>query len=77
MRMKPVAIAFMTSLLSSTTYAVETKLPEAPVVLISTTYLPDIIGDFDHFTVDLKRNHLFVSAEAHLKSRFRGPMVNC
>ena len=25
----------------------------------------DIVGDFDHFAVDLKRNHLFVSAEVH------------
>ncbi len=36
-----------------------------PVTLLRTTYLPDIIGDFDHFAVDLKRNHLFVSAEVH------------
>ena len=27
--------------------------------------MPEIIGDFDHFTVDLKRGHLFVSAEVH------------
>jgi DNA-binding beta-propeller fold protein YncE len=39
--------------------------PQAPVTLLSTTYLPEIIGDFDHFAVDLKRNHLFVSAEVH------------
>ena len=38
---------------------------QAPVTLLSTTYLPEIIGDFDHFAVDLKRNHLFVSAEVH------------
>jgi len=36
-----------------------------PVTLLKTTYLPDIVGDFDHFAVDLKRNHLFVSAEVH------------
>ncbi len=36
-----------------------------PVTLLRTTYLPDIVGDFDHFAVDLKRNHLFVSAEVH------------
>jgi hypothetical protein len=40
--------------------------PQAPVTLLSTTYLPEITGDFDHFAVDLKRNHLFVSAEVHL-----------
>jgi DNA-binding beta-propeller fold protein YncE len=39
--------------------------PAAPVTLLSTTYLPEITGDFDHFAVDLKRNHLFVSAEVH------------
>ncbi len=36
-----------------------------PVTLLRTTYLPDIVGDFDHFAVDTKRNHLFVSAEVH------------
>ena len=39
--------------------------PQAAVTLLSTTYLPEIVGDFDHFAVDLKRNHLFVSAEVH------------
>jgi hypothetical protein len=39
--------------------------PQAPVTLLTTTYLPEITGDFDHFAVDLKRNHLFVSAEVH------------
>jgi len=38
---------------------------QAPITLLSTTYLPEITGDFDHFAVDLKRNHLFVSAEVH------------
>ena len=37
----------------------------SPVTLIRTIYMPEIIGDFDHFTVDLKRGHLFVSAEVH------------
>jgi DNA-binding beta-propeller fold protein YncE len=36
-----------------------------PVTLLKTTYLPEITGDFDHFAVDIKRNHLFVSAEVH------------
>ncbi len=36
-----------------------------PLVLLSTTKLPDITGDFDHLAVDLKRNRLFVSAEVH------------
>lgn len=39
--------------------------PKDPVTLLSTTYMPEIVGDFDHFTVDLKRNHLFVAAEVH------------
>lgn len=36
-----------------------------PLTLLSMTPLPEITGDFDHFAVDLKRNHLFVSAEVH------------
>lgn len=36
-----------------------------PLTLVTTTYLPDIVGDFDHFAVDIKRNHLFISAEVH------------
>ena len=41
------------------------KAPFQPVTLVHMTVLPDITGDFDHFAVDLKRNHLFVSAEVH------------
>ena len=37
----------------------------SPVTLVKTIYMPEITGDFDHFTVDLKRGHLFVSAEVH------------
>jgi hypothetical protein len=37
----------------------------SPLTLVKTIYMPEIIGDFDHFTVDLKRGHLFVSAEVH------------
>lgn len=44
-------------------HAVETK--QEPLTLLSITYLPDVVGDFDHFAVDLKRNHLFVAAEVH------------
>jgi DNA-binding beta-propeller fold protein YncE len=41
--------------------------PPAPAVqLIKTVALPHFgKGDFDHFAVDLKRNRLYVSAEAH------------
>jgi DNA-binding beta-propeller fold protein YncE len=38
---------------------------QPPLTQIRTTALPEIVGDFDHFAVDLKRNHLFVSAEKH------------
>jgi len=43
-------------------YAADMK---SPITLVSQTELPEIVGDFDHFTVDLKRNHLFVTAEVH------------
>lgn len=36
-----------------------------PITLLHTTALPEIVGDFDHLTVDLKRNHLFITAEEH------------
>jgi DNA-binding beta-propeller fold protein YncE len=36
-----------------------------PLTLVHATPLPEIVGDFDHFTVDARRNHLFVSAEVH------------
>jgi hypothetical protein len=36
-----------------------------PLTLLYATPLPEISGDFDHFAVDLRRNHLFVSAEVH------------
>lgn len=38
---------------------------KSPITLVSQTELPEIVGDFDHLTVDLKRNHLFVTAEVH------------
>jgi hypothetical protein len=41
------------------------KNPPEPVTLLHVTSLPEITGDFDHFAVDLKRSHLFVSAEDH------------
>ncbi len=36
-----------------------------PLVLLRTTPLPDITGDFDHFAVDVAHNRLYVSAEVH------------
>ncbi len=38
---------------------------KSPITLVAQTELPDIVGDFDHLTVDLKRKHLFVTAEVH------------
>lgn len=39
--------------------------PAQPLTLLHLTPLPEVTGDFDHFAVDLKRHHLFVSAEVH------------
>ena len=42
------------------------KLPYQPVTLIHNVPVPNVpAGDFDHFAVDLKRGHLFVSAEVN------------
>jgi DNA-binding beta-propeller fold protein YncE len=53
--------------LSIATPAIAQKeLPASgPLTLVKTLTLPEIVGDFDHFAVDVKRNHLFVSAEVH------------
>lgn len=56
------AFAFTACLPFGLAHAAEMK---SPITLISQTELPEIIGDFDHLTVDLKRNHLFVTAEVH------------
>src|ERR1700716_4072125 len=37
----------------------------APLRLIKTVDLPGVEGDFDHFSVDLKGNRLFLAAEEH------------
>jgi sugar lactone lactonase YvrE len=56
------AIALTASLPSLPASAAEMK---PPITLVKQTYLPDIVGDFDHLTIDLKRKHLFVTAEVH------------
>lgn len=58
-----ISLLTIASALSPMSYAA--KPTEPAVTLLGTTYLPEIVGDFDHFAVDLKRNHLFVSAEVH------------
>jgi len=37
----------------------------SPLKLLHTTPLPGFTGDFDHFSVDLKGNRLFLAAEDH------------
>lgn len=65
--MKNFSIALLVSLACCNLSVLGTAVAEKPepVTLLSTTYLPGIVGDFDHFAVDLKRNHLFVAAEVH------------
>lgn len=60
-----IALALLVSATVAPHLAHAAERKDSPVTLVSTTYLPDIVGDFDHFTVDLKRGHLFVSAEVH------------
>lgn len=50
---------------SAPAHAASPGTASEPLTLLHLTALPDIAGDFDHFAVDLKRNHLFVSAEVH------------
>jgi hypothetical protein len=53
------------ALTSQSTFAAD-KLPFQPVTLIRNIAVPNVpAGDFDHFAVDLKRGHLFVSAEVN------------
>src|SRR6202171_154609 len=56
-----ITLACAVALAAQTAVAAES----APVTLVRTIYMPEILGDFDHFAVDLKRSHLFVSAEVH------------
>jgi sugar lactone lactonase YvrE len=56
------ALAFAACLPLGTAHAADMK---SPITLVSQVELPEIVGDFDHLTVDLKRNHLFVTAEVH------------
>ncbi len=61
------SLALLTALAGPAALAQEPTVSTGrpPLTLLRTTYLPDIVGDFDHFAVDLKRGHLFVSAEVH------------
>ena len=59
------ALSLLAAASTSSLLAARPLSSTPPVTLLKTTYLPDVIGDFDHFAVDLKRGHLFVSAEVH------------
>ncbi len=50
--------------LAQTSDPIKEQVPP-PVTLLHLTELPEITGDFDHLAFDLKRNHLFVTAEVH------------
>ena len=69
--MKPTSQLFSTLLLgslalcSSSALAAGKAVSAQPLSLMHVTPLPEIVGDFDHFAIDFKRNHLFVSAEVH------------
>lgn len=51
--------------LSACLVSAHAEIKQEPLTLLRTVYLPDVVGDFDHFAVDVKRNHLFVAAEVH------------
>jgi len=38
---------------------------QAPLTLVQNITIPEIAGDFDFLTIDLKRGHLFAAAEEH------------
>ncbi len=59
------ALLLSVTVVSGSAFAANDKEPSGPLTLIHATPLPEITGDFDHFAVDMKRNHLFVSAEVH------------
>src|SRR6267154_910325 len=67
MRTIIVAVALVTgSAFSISTYCAESgTAAAAPLVLVKSIDLPGINGDFDHFTVDVKGNRLFLAAEEH------------
>ena len=60
------AVLLSSLALSSHSAFAADKLPYQPVTLIHNIAVPNVEkGDFDHFAVDLKRGHLFVSAEVN------------
>lgn len=60
-----IALAAVVSCAVPSFAASKGKAISEPLTLVNRTDMPEIVGDFDHFAVDLKRNHLFVSAEVH------------
>jgi DNA-binding beta-propeller fold protein YncE len=60
---KIMAVLIAISVLS---FAAVSKEPKAaPLRLLTSTQLPGIEGDFDHFAADVKNNRLFLAAEDH------------
>ena len=61
------AVSLVIFLLSLSVPALSQTTPASngPLTLIHATSLPEIVGDFDHFPLDARRNHLFVTAEEH------------
>ena len=57
-------VSLITPSFSQTSDPVKEQVPPA-ITLLHLTELPEITGDFDHLAFDLKRNHLFVTAEVH------------
>jgi DNA-binding beta-propeller fold protein YncE len=51
--------------LSAPTFSATATDAAGPLRLIKTVDLPGVEGDFDHFSLDLKGNRLFLAAEEH------------
>ncbi len=59
-------VTFVTALiLAALSISFGVTATNAPLVLIHTTPLPGVQGDFDHFAADVKGNRLFLTAEDH------------
>jgi DNA-binding beta-propeller fold protein YncE len=66
--MRSIAALFSVGLaaaLSAPAFSAAQPGDAAPLRLIQTVDLPGVEGDFDHFSVDLKGNRLFLAAEEH------------
>jgi DNA-binding beta-propeller fold protein YncE len=64
-RAQYVALSFCATVLAIITSFDANAATAPPVILVAVTPLSGFTGDFDHFAVDLKRNHLLLAAEEH------------